>query len=161
MKVEDIVLCLPSDFSMDDQLKFGMPELTKHELDLRKGEAFDIIRNLRTSLRVVSQYSYNARNSGLPKSAKTKKGAAVQKALKTKEFWINSYHAVYKKMLNLGLPADDKTFRPLTKADLYRPDNLLPVEFCAKEIGWIWTVSSTSTHATNKTILEWEREGVL
>lgn len=158
---QDMQLCLPSDFSPDDRIKYDLQQLAVSELELRKGEAFDIIGNLRTALRLMAQHNHKAKKHGGARVTKTRTGKAYGEARKLKLFWKNEYETVYSAMLSLGLSSTDETFKKLTEEDLYRPSNLEPAEFCAQEIGWIWTVSGTGTKATNSSILEWEKEGKL
>lgn len=157
--VEDVQLCLPSDFKTEDRLKYALEHQAATELQLRQGEAFDIIGNLRTALRLMAQHNHKAKKHGGIRSTKTRTGKAYSEARKLKLFWKSEYETVYAAMLCLGLSDQSDTFRTLTEDDLYRPDNLEPAEFCAKEIGWIWTVSGSGGNMSNSSILEWEKEG--
>lgn len=159
--IEDVKLCLPSDFVVEDRLKYALELQASTELELRKGEAFDIIGNLRTALRLMAQHNHKAQKYGGVRSTKTRTGKAYSEARKLKMFWKSEYETVYRAMLLLGLSAADETFRPLAEEDLYRPSNLEPAEFCAKEIGWIWTASGNGSNSSNSSILEWEKEGEL
>lgn len=156
---EDIKLCLPSDFTVEDRLKYALKHQAASELKLRQGEAFDIIGNLRTALRLMAQHNHKAKKHGGARVTKTRTGKAYSEARKLKLFWKSEYDTVYSAMLSLGLASTDNVFRPLVEEDLYRPDNLEPAEFCAKEIGWIWTVTGTGGISTHSSILEWEKEG--
>lgn len=157
--VEDIRLRLPSDFKTEDRLKYALEHHAATELKLRQGEAFDVIGNLRTALRLMAQHNHKAKKHGGIRSTKTRTGKAYSEARKMKLFWKSEYDTVYSAMLCLGLQSSADTFRQLTEEDMYRPDNLEPAEFCAKEIGWIWTVSGSGGTSSNSSILQWEKEG--
>ena len=160
IKASEVDLCLPSSFSKDDQVKYSLKHLATRELELRKGEAFDIIRNLRAAVRVDSQHRYKKNKQHVTHAMKTRTNKHQINARLKKIYWMNEYRVVRKKMLSLGLEEMDETFRPLIDADLYRPTHSEPVEFSAKPVGWIWTVSLKSRGDVESAIAEWEKEGV-
>ena len=91
----NIKLCLPSDFNANDRLKYKLERHSACELDMRRGEAFDIIRSLRTTVRILTQYNYKAHKERGVKLATTRMSRAFREAKMLKEFWMSEYRLVY------------------------------------------------------------------
>ena len=160
-ETDEINLCLPSSFTAADRVKYGLQRHAACELQLRKGEGYDIIRNLRTAIRVISQFEYKSRKGKKGQSTKTRASRPYVKAFAQREHWKKEYITVRELMLNLGLSESDATFRPLTDKDMYRPEHLEGVEFGSgsKEVGWLWTVSLNGYDSSDTKLGEWLRDG--
>lgn len=157
-RLETVCLMLPSDFTASQRAELNLVEAGRLEYLLREGDAHDMLRNLKLSIRALSFFSHRADKHTRTKGTKTRTGAKYKEARDSKALYTKEYRSTRLALISLGLPPNDPTLRPLEDKDTYRPSTIEPHEFGSgtKETGWIWTVS-TGKSSISET--DWEKEG--
>jgi hypothetical protein len=117
---EDQVLFLPSDFPDADRRKrLQIDHLAPIEMQLREGEAYDALRDLRIAVKHINGLTYkkqtSIRNTGLNTRAKT----IIDDVKRRRNTHVDKYGAARQAMINLGCSrvGDQDEFPKLTIAD--------------------------------------------
>ena len=152
--IEEQTLGLPSDFTRDTITHHCLKELASVELELRKGEAYDALWDVRSALshqlQLSVQISKHSRGSVSNTHAKT----LCTEAAKLKSRAVQHYNDVHSAILSLDVSSD---FRPLTQADLVTKDIDTGTALGGgrKTDGWIWTFGVREGECNG----EWEEDG--
>lgn len=159
-EVEWLPLFLPSEFSTTERVNYGLEDVSKVELILRRGEACDAIQSLKTAIRSISALEYDADKYTRNRNTNTRSGEKMRAARESKRFWMKEYQAIREAMLRLGMLDSDPNFPRLTEEDTYRPSTLSYHEFGSggSLVGWIWTVMTGRLPVTNNVRQDYEQE---
>ncbi len=150
-ELSDIVLRLPSDFSPSERGDLNLGGLATLEFSIRKGEAYDVLEELRQQLNKNSVLRLDKQRNYRGTHANTRFQLVFSEAQRLKNYWVGEYERVRSALLSLGLPNDDDTFKPLTEADLWRRSIMEPcIGEGMRQDGWIWRVGIGKDTIGNK-----------
>ena len=133
-------LMLPSSINEHTCQALGLQALVDIELTLRKGQAYDALNKLRTSIRVWN-YNFEFKKNEVRGQ---KQNTRAQRFLNTLREDIKSAAATYCRaraaLLQLGMAEDDVVFRPLLDSELYLKNTSKPAKLGdnRKEDPWFW-----------------------
>lgn len=132
-------LFLPSHFSKESRSTYCLDELAEIEFELRKGQAYDAIQDLKSSIQYMKgALRVKAKNSGSQKR-NTRSTIYICKIRDNKDVWAAKYRRARECLLALG--ADPAHFRQLNDADMFlrniRDDAALGEG--STDPGWIWS----------------------
>ena len=154
--VEDATLCLPSDFDASDRVAQGLHSLASVELDLRKGEAYDAIREVRASASHVAGLKTQKKRHVRGVRNTTRAGSIITTATRHLEYSAQYYNRSRAAILSLD-PSLDQAFPELTERD-YKIKGLEKGVFLGTGTiteGWIWGFGPRS----DESMEPWQEDG--
>ena len=146
---ETEVLILPS--TSNGQLH-GLQKLADIELRLRKGQAYDMLGKLRTSIHIWN-YNFEFKQNEVRGQ---KQNTQAQRFLKTLCQDINTAAATYRRaqvaLVHLGMTEDNAVFRPLLDSELYMKNMSKPAKLGnnRKEDPWSWYTGWPGSISSNQ-----------
>ena len=99
---ESTCLYLPSDLSQDDRNRLGFVALAQTELELRKGDANDAIRMLRTQINLKNSLESQKRTHSRGTKDNTRSSKIVQDVGREIKFLATTYRSARKAIVALG-----------------------------------------------------------
>jgi hypothetical protein len=159
--LENDKLCLPSSFSAHLRLHYQLTELANVEYDLREGQAHDVLQSVRLSIQEYNLNNKYKRDFVHGIHPNTRAHSFLQSLDKNKVFAADKYRNSRSALLSLGLPEDDKTFKPLLNSELWmkRVDTLHIFGGSKIEDLWFWTVGRPSGLSESENA-EWSLESM-
>lgn len=118
--LEDQSLTMPSDFSKEERETLGLGDLAKQEYRLVEGATYDYLSKVRSSARYISALDADKKANVSGQGALTRAQTRILDAKNRLEFEIAFYNALRNRLILLGLPRTDPTFRPLNIESTYR-----------------------------------------
>ncbi|KLO05566.1 hypothetical protein SCHPADRAFT_946616 [Schizopora paradoxa] len=138
-------LYLPSDFPSEERKELKLNDLAEMELELRKGQASEVLNELRQQCKVNAMLQLDNEENDRGTRANTRSHKARNEAHRLKQHWILEYKSIRASMVSLGL--DKKSyFKDLNESDCYRQRTDKPhvLNTGTKKDGWIWSIGSDS-----------------
>ncbi|KAF5344859.1 hypothetical protein D9756_011191 [Leucocoprinus leucothites] len=154
--LEKTELCLPSSYTVQQREEFGLIEITKAEIKLRRGRAYDILRALREGI-YRSEYIRITKKIGpIGKKLRSYTNSGYKAAEEQKVHLLSRYERTYQILKDLG--ATENLF-PLTSQDLWvkNPFQLHKMKDSSKHNPWFWSIGKPEGLSTNAWMLEVER----
>jgi hypothetical protein len=142
---EEQVLFLPSDFP-DAKLRhqFNMDHLASIEIQLREGEAYDAIRDVRLAVKHINGLTYQKQMGIRHSGPNTRAKEMIDDVKRKRDGHIDKYDAARQAMINLGCTrvGDKDEFPKLTVADAAMPHTERPHALGdgSKSMAMIWRV---------------------
>ena len=155
--IEDTTLGLPSEFDSSDRHAYGLHSLTTVELDLRKGEAYDAIREVRASASHVAGLKVQKKRHVRGVRNTTRANSVITTATRHLDHSAEEYNRSRIAILSLD-PALGQDFPELTAKD-YKIKGLEKGVFLGTGTvteGWIWGFGSRS----DQKMLTWQKDGL-
>ncbi|EJU00674.1 hypothetical protein DACRYDRAFT_108741 [Dacryopinax primogenitus] len=117
---EEEPLHLPSSYE-DPAVRrqLGLEHLSATELELRKGQALDLLQKLREAVRRRRVMQAMKRTNVRHQGPQTMAARTLIRQKDEIDLLTNRYRRCYKSMLILGLPEDHKQYRNLEESDVY------------------------------------------
>ncbi|KAH6880562.1 hypothetical protein BKA70DRAFT_1575759 [Coprinopsis sp. MPI-PUGE-AT-0042] len=125
VQAEDQTLGMPSDFDDVSRTELGLDELADLERRLLEGTAFDSISKIRTAVQFVSALTGGKMVNLTGQNQLTRIASRVYDAENLRDFEIRFYNSTRGRLLCLGLPEDDATFRLMDVASTTRKSTFL------------------------------------
>lgn len=157
-------LYLPSDFSTDQRLNFGLGELAEIESKLREGEAHDALRSLRDCIQhgqALRSHKNSKRNFVVGVTRSTRAVTKINEVESKISGHIAKYRQARAAMLALDRPNMTADFPELnSETDIHTKDVTAPnaLNDGGKEEGWIWTIGRAGT-LTDEERAEYAEDG--
>lgn len=132
-------LFLPSHFSKESRSTYCLDELAEIEFELRKGQAYDAIQDLKSSIQYMKGALHvKAKNSGSQKR-NTRSTIYIRKIRDNKGVWAAKYRRARECLLALG--SDPTHFRQLNDNDMFLWNIRDDAAFGegSTDPGWIWS----------------------
>ena len=152
LQPEQEILMLPSFLNKQTRPSHDLEVLADVELALRKGQAYDALNKLRTSIRIWN-YNFEFKKNEVRGQ---KQNTRAQRFLKTLHEDIKSAAATYRRaraaLVHLGIPEDDIVFRPLLDSELYLKNTTKPAKLGdnRKEDPWFWYVGRPGDESSSQ-----------
>ncbi|KZV60063.1 hypothetical protein PENSPDRAFT_594542 [Peniophora sp. CONT] len=121
--IEDEVLWLPSDFSLEDRVRLNLTELASQEIYLREGEAYDAIRAIKSVTRQLDVLRRYQRDRARAQEQNSRALSEIHTAENTQDLHIAHYTETRVALIALGFIAEkdpNTQFPPLSRADTFR-----------------------------------------
>ncbi|KAJ7673933.1 hypothetical protein DFH06DRAFT_1319055 [Mycena polygramma] len=157
-KPEKEKLFLPSYFTAQTRNELNVQALAQVEYELRQGQAFDALNDVRTAIRTLN-WNLQLKKEGIHGVGPNTK---AQNFLKTLSNDIQLAADVYRRaraaLVMLGMAEDDATLRPLLKNDLFgKSGKLVAMGDSKKHDSWVWTTGRAADMSESDE-KEWEAE---
>lgn len=155
--VEYVTLGLPSEFDANDRNTYGLHSLVSAELDLRKGEAYDSIREVRASASHVAGLKVQKKRHVRGVRNTTRADSVITTATRHLDFSAEEYNRSRAAILSLD-PSLDHEFPELTAKD-YKIKGLEKGVFLGTGMiteGWIWGFG----HGCENKMEKWQKDGL-
>ncbi|KAF5347890.1 hypothetical protein D9756_010191 [Leucocoprinus leucothites] len=152
-RLEQTELCLPSSFTEQKREEFGLAEVTKAEIKLRHGRAYDILRSLREWI-YRSEYIRITKKVGpIGKELRSYTTSGYKAAQEQKEHLLSRYQKIYQILKDLDAT---ENLLPLTSQDLWvkNPFELHKIKDSSKHNPWFWSIGKPEGTSTNAWVLE-------
>lgn len=139
------VLHLPSSFSAEQRERNGMSELSKAELSLRIGHAYDLLKELKKSLSWRSHlYRHTRESYGFGYSKNQRENETISRAAGKVNLFTKAYRTNFRHLERLGATAADLgPLRTLQDSDTVMLANWIEgQQYTNKDtsLPWIWTM---------------------
>ncbi|KAJ7615940.1 hypothetical protein FB45DRAFT_841586 [Roridomyces roridus] len=148
--VETVILGLPSDFTdTSERVKLGLNALVAVETQLREGQAFDAMKQVKAIAASISALQINGQKNsgGITRNSISLEGIQTTKALLNK--WIGEYNSARKAMMVLGHSTGGQDFPELKEADTYRkPTGRRQLGDSRRVDGGAWAIRRGKSGAT-------------
>ena len=122
-EIEDEPLFLPSHFSETDRLQMDLTQLAEEEAQLRKGQAYEYILQLRRVMKIISTLHGQRKKQTWGQRQNTRARLKIQSMEYTRDRILevyNSSHHALKLLGKLSSPELEEQFPYLTVPDLFR-----------------------------------------
>lgn len=155
---EDITLPLPSALPPPSYVDPLIQPLVMTELKLRRGQANDILREVRRKIGLKSFLRQNT-NGQFGQSAKTRMGQATSKIDDSLSSLREQYNLIRQKLVILGEPMESPLYQPLTAHDC-KPLRISHQQEAPgnkhSSVAWIWRDG-----VTHGDMGRWQHEGTI
>ena len=120
LTAENALICLPSALPKpkDSKDSKDLEAVRDIELQIRKGEACDVLGDLRYAILVKNALFCSKKNQKSSVQTRTRSEWFIEDARRQVCMHASLYQNSYQAMLSLGLPTDDPAYKPLTNKDL-------------------------------------------
>ncbi|KAF6743906.1 hypothetical protein DFP72DRAFT_826853 [Ephemerocybe angulata] len=119
-RLEDEALYLPSDFSTNDIIKFGLTALGELERKILEGSAYDALSQLRRDVQFYDSLAGLKKADCHGQEKHTRERARVNEARRRRDNNMALYTKIRDALIALGMPKDDETFLPMTMTSISR-----------------------------------------
>lgn len=150
--VEERALWLPSDFDRVSIQEFGLDKPAEIELELRKGEAYGALRELRASISHIAALQTERRKHASGSSGRTRAANVVMTAIKHRDVAAEDYKEARRVIIMLDSSDHIKeSFPLLEKGDLTIKSIEKGTDLGKGKVtdSWIWTVGVRSDELTS------------
>jgi len=140
-------LFLPSSFQRSsDRKKLGLAELAELEYELRLGQAYDALDDLRTKIKIFNTNLDFKKHNIFGQQSNTRARQYLQTLSVDKVSAADKYRQARQALLILGLSKTDQSLRPLHDHELWGKDtsHLAQLGDTKREEPWFWTVGIPS-----------------
>jgi len=117
---EKEVLYVPSDFSEEDRIKYGLVALGENERRLLQGTACDYVSKIKTVSKTIDSGKADKKLQEYAQRGHTRAGDEIRNIEKLRQCCIDDYSAIRNGMIALGMSPDDPSYPPLTLKDTFR-----------------------------------------
>lgn len=135
-------LCLPSDFTSDEQSRYLLEDIVMQELALREGEAHDALESLRQATKYLTSLRGDKAKHAKGQTMNLRAGSQVREAEAKQRKHMEKYSEARRRMLKLGKTEDGlkESFPVLLPTDVYMKDATDKKKVGDGRIteGWIW-----------------------
>lgn len=138
---EDEVLELPSSYSTGFFQQFGITSLAQIEYDIRLGDAYDAIDDIRTSIHIYNASTHEKRTQIFGQRPITRALTILNSLKNDTRACAKRYGASYTALLALGLP-EDSELKPIKDHDLWGKDMTLTAKQgdSKRKEPWYWVI---------------------
>ena len=156
--IENHKLWLPSDFDMVKCIELNLQKAVSIELELRKGEAYDALREVRASISHVAALVDKKRVHVRGTKNTTRAVSVIHTATEHRDLVAEEYNLARRAIISLD-ESYETDFRVITPTNLtVKPINSATAFNSGKNTdAWVWTVGIRSDESTSA----WEDEGTL
>lgn len=140
-------LFLPSAFRQSSaREKLGLAELAEVEYELRLGQAYDALNDVRTKIKIFNTNLDYKKHNVFGQRSNTRAHQYLQTLSVDKVSAADKYRQARQALLILGLPKNDESLRPLHDHELWGKDtsHLGQLGDTKREEPWFWTVGIPS-----------------
>ena len=140
-------LFLPSSFQRSsDRKKLGLAELAELEYELRLGQAYDALDDIRTKIKIFNTNLDYKKHNIFGQQSNTRARQYLQTLSVDKVSAADKYRQARQALLILGLSKTDQSLRPLYDHELWGKDtsHLAQLGDTKREEPWFWTVGIPS-----------------
>ncbi|KDQ18592.1 hypothetical protein BOTBODRAFT_171407, partial [Botryobasidium botryosum FD-172 SS1] len=159
---------LPSSYTPEEQTKYKLEALAATEQRFREAQAHEALGDLRIAIkrRAFGLKLKKGNKSGRGQKANTRMQTQLRALQADVVKHAEKYRSARKALRSLGMPKEDKTFRPLEPEDLWgshmddgwENESMLDVTTGEgkRHVSWIWLTERVSTAAS--TDASWAKE---
>ncbi|KAJ7503595.1 hypothetical protein B0H11DRAFT_1710585 [Mycena galericulata] len=157
-KPEKEKLFLPSGFTSETRASLNLQALAQVEYQLREGQAFDALADVRTAIRTLNWNLY-LKKSMIHGTGSNTKGQNFLKTLSNDiQLAADTYQRAREALVTLGLAEDNAVLKPLRKSDLFgKSGKQAAMGDSKKQDSWVWT-TGRAADLSSQEIEEWEAE---
>lgn len=139
-------LLLPSSFDVSDHQQLGLTELGKIEYQLRLGQAYDALEEVRTKIKIFNTNRDFKNKSIFGQGPNTRARQYLRTLSEDKVHAADKYRRAWRALLMLGLPKNHQPLRPLHDSELWGKDTSRPSQLgdTKLEEPWFWSVGIPS-----------------
>jgi hypothetical protein len=143
---EQELLFLPSSFQHLERERLGLTELAGIEYDLRMGQAYDALEELRTRIKIFNTNLDFKKRNVFGQGPNTRAQQYLCTLSEDKISAADKYRRVRAALLRLGLSEHDTSLCALHDSELWGKDTSRPARLgdSQKEEPWFWTVGVPS-----------------
>lgn len=144
---EDFSLGVPSDFSEDHRLRYGLSNLAQQEARLRESQISTTIVNLKFTVNRLLALLHYKSSSVETERLRSRTAKSIMKVVATRDVQLATYNEYRKVLIALHVNTDiTSVYPPLTPYDTFKkdPNRKRRVGDSRRREGTLWTVGEAS-----------------